>query len=64
MIRIRFLVAAALLALAFAATAGADETYDCGGACGAPGSHVDWCDGQVPGAAFTDAWATFRSWGG
>jgi hypothetical protein len=32
------------------------------GACGAPGSGVDWCDGQVPGAAFTDAWAIFRSW--
>lgn len=29
------------------------------GACGAPGEAEDWCDGSVPGAAFTDAWADF-----
>ena len=34
------------------------------GACTTPGSSVDWCTGGVvPGAAFTEAWKTFESWG-
>jgi hypothetical protein len=32
------------------------------GACRPPGSGVDWCAGQLPGAAFTDAWSIFKSW--
>jgi hypothetical protein len=31
------------------------------GACGPPGDHV-WCDEEVPGAAFNDAWSTFAEW--
>jgi hypothetical protein len=31
------------------------------GACGPPGEHV-WCDGDVDGAAFNDAWKTFAEW--
>jgi hypothetical protein len=34
------------------------------GACSPPGSGEDWCSGgDVFGAAFTDAWTTFESWG-
>ena len=32
------------------------------GACGPPGSTEYWCDGSVPGAAFTGSWAGFGSW--
>jgi len=32
------------------------------GACGAPGTVEDWCNGEVPGAAFTEAWRGFDSW--
>lgn len=31
-------------------------------ACGPPKSGVDWCRGEVPGAAFTDAWRDFGRW--
>lgn len=34
------------------------------GACSAPGSTEYWCDGRVPGAAFTESWAGFTSWDG
>ena len=29
------------------------------GACHPPGSHVDWCDGMRPDAAFTESWSAF-----
>jgi hypothetical protein len=32
------------------------------GACSAPGSEVDWCEGSLEGAAFTDIWSIFSSW--
>jgi len=33
------------------------------GACSPPGSRKDWCRGaNIPGAAFTDVWATFEHW--
>jgi hypothetical protein len=32
------------------------------GACRPPQSDVDWCEGEVPGAAFTDDWSIFGSW--
>ncbi len=33
-------------------------------ACSSPVASEDWCHGaDVPGAAFTDAWATFERWG-
>jgi hypothetical protein len=32
------------------------------GACSPPGSHVDWCRGEVPGASFTEQWDAFRTW--
>jgi hypothetical protein len=32
------------------------------GACAPPGADVKWCDGSVPGAAFTDAWEIFDRW--
>jgi hypothetical protein len=31
------------------------------GACGPPGEHV-WCDEDVAGAAFNDAWKAFAQW--
>ena len=31
------------------------------GACGPPGEHV-WCDEDVAGAAFNDAWQVFAQW--
>ena len=31
------------------------------GACGPPGDH-EWCDGDVDGAAFNDAWKIFAEW--
>jgi hypothetical protein len=34
------------------------------GACGVPGSAEDWCNGSVPGAAFTESWADFGTWDG
>jgi hypothetical protein len=34
------------------------------GACAPPQSEVNWCNGDVPGATFTDAWEIFDSWGG
>jgi hypothetical protein len=35
------------------------------GACSPPGSNLDWCTGgDVPGAAFTEAWSIFGFWGG
>jgi hypothetical protein len=33
------------------------------GACGPPGGGGYWCNGSVSGAAFTDAWSGFTSWG-
>ena len=33
-----------------------------GAACGPPKSGVDWCQGEVPGAVFTDAWRDFGRW--
>jgi hypothetical protein len=33
------------------------------GACRPPGEELDFCDGQLPGAQFTDAWGIFDSWG-
>jgi hypothetical protein len=32
------------------------------GACGAPGSGDDWCNADVPDAAFTEAWHDFGDW--
>jgi hypothetical protein len=32
------------------------------GACAPPASPERWCDGEVPGAAFTDAWRAFETW--
>lgn len=32
------------------------------GACRPPQSDADWCEGEVPGAAFTDDWSMFGSW--
>jgi hypothetical protein len=32
------------------------------GACAPPASAADWCEGQVPGAVFTDAWSIFDRW--
>jgi hypothetical protein len=42
--------------------------YDSGrtpaiGACAPPGGTIDWCQGSLPGAAFTEAWDHFR-WSG
>lgn len=34
------------------------------GACGPPDSTEYWCDGSVPGAAFTESWTGFASWDG
>jgi uncharacterized protein YjdB len=31
------------------------------GACGPPGQYI-WCGGDLPGAAFTEAWKSFRTW--
>jgi hypothetical protein len=31
------------------------------GACGPPGDH-EWCDGDVAGAAFNEAWKAFSTW--
>jgi hypothetical protein len=33
------------------------------GACAPPQSQANWCNGEVPGATFTDAWEIFDSWG-
>jgi hypothetical protein len=32
------------------------------GACKLPGSGVDWCEGEVAGASFTEQWTAFSSW--
>jgi hypothetical protein len=50
------------LAVAIRDSGGQSDPADPGnGACGPPGQSV-WCGGDLPGARFTEAWKSFRTW--
>jgi hypothetical protein len=49
------------LAIAIRDSAETNPTDPGGGACGPPGQST-WCGGDLTGAAFTEAWKSFRTW--